>query len=274
MGFSVLIFNGTHHNDAHRILFQIDAFTSKVFSGNPAAVCPMEKWLEDSLLQSIAQENNLSETAFFVSEEKSYHIRWFTPVAEVDLCGHATLATAFLIFEHLEKASNKILFSSRSGDLTVYKDKDLLSMDFPSQPPKPCKTPDNLIEGLQNEPLKVLCSEDYFVVYPHERDILSLNPDMGKLQELGLRGIIVTARGDNADFVSRFFAPKAGIPEDPVTGSAHCTLIPFWAPRLGKSKLHARQVSKRGGELFCELVDDRVRIAGHSVLSAQGEISI
>ena len=255
-------------------IFQIDAFTSKVFSGNPAAVCPMEKWLEDSLLQSIAQENNLSETAFFVSEEKSYHIRWFTPVAEVDLCGHATLATAFLIFEHLEKASNKILFSSRSGDLTVYKDKDLLSMDFPSQPPKPCKTPDNLIKGLQNEPLKVLCSEDYFVVYPHERDILSLNPDMGKLQELGLRGIIVTARGDNADFVSRFFAPKFGINEDPVTGSAHCALIPYWAKKLNKDILFAKQVSKRGGELYCRNKEDRVIISGRAVKYMEGTIRL
>ena len=255
-------------------IFQIDAFTSKVFSGNPAAVCPMEKWLEDSLLQSIAQENNLSETAFFVSEEKSYHIRWFTPVAEVDLCGHATLATAFLIFEHLEKASNKILFSSRSGDLTVYKDKDLLSMDFPSQPPLPCSVAVEIIKGLGQEPVEVLESEDYMAVFEKEEDILSLDPDFESLKKLGLRGVIATAPGREVDFVSRFFAPKFGINEDPVTGSAHCELMPFWANKLGKNRLFARQLSKRGGELVCELRDDRVFIYGKAVKYLEGRINL
>ncbi|MGA1874729.1 MAG: PhzF family phenazine biosynthesis protein [bacterium] len=256
------------------LIFQIDAFTSKVFSGNPAAVIPLNKWLDDSLLQSIAQENNVSETAFFVPAEKIYHIRWFTPLAEVDLCGHATLAAAFVIFNYLEKKSTEILFSSRSGDLRVYKDQDLLSMDFPSQPPKPCSMPDDLVEGLGQEPLEILCSEDYFAVFSTEKDIRSLNPDMERLNRLGLRGVIVTAKGDEADFVSRFFAPKFGINEDPVTGSAHCALIPYWSHTLGKDTLYAQQVSKRSGELYCKDQGDRVIISGKAVKYMEGTIRI
>ena len=255
-------------------IYQIDAFTNRVFSGNPAAVCPLEEWPEDSLLQAIAQENNLSETAFFVPEEGRYHIRWFTPVAEVDLCGHATLATAFFIFNHTNTAGNEILFNSRSGMLKVTTENGILAMDFPSQSPIPCETPEELLKALNREPSEVLCSEDYFVVYPRESDVVGLAPAMEKLKKLSLRGVTVTARGNDADFVSRFFAPKFGIDEDPVTGSAHCALTPYWSKRLGKKKLHARQVSKRGGEIFCEDRGDRVIIAGRAVQYMAGTITI
>lgn len=255
-------------------IYQIDAFTSRIFSGNPAAVCPLKRWLEDSLLQAIAQENNLSETAFFVPEKNGYHIRWFTPVAEVDLCGHATLATAFVIFTHLEQSSAEIIFRSRSGSLTVVQEKGLLSMDFPSQPPVPCKAPKALIDGLRREPVEVLRSEDYVAVFSGENDIVDLHPDMGMLRKLDLRGVMVTAKGSNVDFVSRFFAPKFGVDEDPVTGSAHCALIPYWAGRLNKKNLHAHQVSERGGELFCKDCGDRVSISGRAVTFMEGSITI
>jgi PhzF family phenazine biosynthesis protein len=254
-------------------IFQIDAFTSRVFGGNPAAVCPLGEWLDDSVLQNIAAENNLSETAFFVPVEDGYHIRWFTPVAEVDLCGHATLASAFVVFTQLDPSLSQVAFRSRSGILTVTKDGDLLSMDFPSQPPGPCKAPGDLLEGLKQKPLEVLCSEDYFVVFSSERDILALEPDMTKLKKLDLRGVIVTAQGDRADFVSRFFAPKFGIAEDPVTGSSHCALIPYWAEKLEKQDLTARQLSRRGGELFCSNRGNRVKIAGRAVKYLEGTIT-
>jgi PhzF family phenazine biosynthesis protein len=254
-------------------IYQIDAFTSRVFSGNPAAVCPLREWLDDSVLQNIAAENNLSETAFFVPIEEGYHIRWFTPVAEVDLCGHATLASAFVIFTQLDPSMAQVAFRSRSGILTVEKEGDLLSMDFPSQPPRACEAPADLLEGLRQKPLDVLSSEDYFVVFSSEEDIRALEPDMTKLKRVDLRGIIVTAPGDSADFVSRFFAPKFGIAEDPVTGSAHCALIPYWAEKLNKQDLTAHQVSRRGGELFCSNRGDRVKIAGRAVKYMDGMIS-
>ena len=255
-------------------LYHIDAFSSRVFGGNPAAVCPLEEWLDDSVLQAIAQENNLSETAFFVREEEGYHIRWFTPVAEVDLCGHATLASAFVIFNYINTSMPQVTFQSRSGRLDVVKEKDLLSMDFPSQPPVPCTAPRTLHEGLRRAPLKVLRSEDYFVVYSSEREIRALSPDMGRLKELDLRGVIVTAPGRDVDFVSRFFAPQLGIDEDPVTGSAHCALTPYWSRRLNKKNLHVYQVSKRGGELFCTDNGDRVIISGVAVRYMEGSITI
>ncbi len=254
-------------------IYQIDAFTSAVFSGNPAAVCPLKEWLDDGMLQAIAQENNLSETAFFVPVEDGYHIRWFTPVAEVDLCGHATLASAFVIFNTTSVSGTKVTFSSRSGPLTVSKEGDLLSMDFPSQPPRPCETPADLLEGLGKAPLEVLCSEDFFVVYSKEREVRQLTPDTARLKSLDRRGVIVTARGDEADFVSRFFAPKYGIPEDPVTGSAHSALTPYWSAKLGKKDLKARQVSNRGGELFCSDRGKRVLIAGRAVKYMEGKIA-
>jgi len=256
-------------------IYQIDAFSGRVFSGNPAAVCPLEEWLEDSVLQGIALENNLSETAFFVSENSDeYHIRWFTPVTEVDLCGHATLAAGFVVLNNLDQSLDQVAFKSRSGRLVVARDGELLSMDFPSQRPLPCDIPRALIEGLGREPIDVQCSEDYLALFSSEKDVLDLNPDIRKLIELDRRGVIVTAKGNEVDFVSRFFAPKFGINEDPVTGSAHCALTPYWAKKLNKKDLHARQVSPRGGELFCKDRDDRVVIAGQAVQFMYGHITV
>jgi PhzF family phenazine biosynthesis protein len=255
-------------------MYQVDAFSNRVFSGNPAAVCPVDRWLDDSILQAIAAENNLSETAFFVPEEGGYRIRWFTPVAEVDLCGHATLASAFVVFSRIDKSLDRVLFRSKSGDLTVTRKDDMLAMNFPSQPPVPCERPEALVEGLGREPLEVLCSEDYLALFSSQKEVLELDPDMRRLMDLNWRGVIVTARGDEVDFVSRFFAPKFGIDEDPVTGSAHCALTPFWAEKLDKKELHARQISRRGGELFCKDRGDRVEIAGKAVLFMEGHIII
>jgi len=255
-------------------IYHIDAFANRVFAGNPAAVCPLEEWLEDSVIQAIAQENNLSETAFFVPEEDGYRIRWFTPVAEVDLCGHATLAAAFVIFNYGDTSRSQITFRSRSGKLTVVKERGLLSMDFPSQPPVPCAAPKELVDGLGKEPLEVLCSEDYLAVFSSENDLIELNPDMGILRKVGLRGVIVTAQGKRVDFVSRFFAPKLGVDEDPVTGSSHCALTPYWANKLNKKELHAHQVSQRGGELFCRDCGHRVIISGRAVKFMEGSITI
>lgn len=254
-------------------LFQIDAFAGKVFSGNPAAVCPLKEWPDDSVMQAIAAENNLSETAFFVPHENGYHIRWFTPVAEVDLCGHATLAAAFVIFHCLDGSSRQADFISRSGRLTVTREGDLLAMDFPAQLPQPCPPPKELLRGLGKEPLEVLKAEDYLAVFSSEEDIVDLKPDLSAFRQLDLRGVIVTAKGKNADFVSRFFAPKFGIDEDPVTGSAHCSLTPYWSAKLKKDKLRARQLSKRGGELFCENRGNRVIISGRAVKYLEGNIT-
>jgi len=254
-------------------IHQIDAFTSRIFSGNPAAVCPLEQWLDDSVLQAIAQENNLSETAFFVPERDGYRIRWFTPVAEVDLCGHATLATAFLIFWS-DTLRSEITFFSKSGELNVHRDQDFIALDFPSQTPVPCSAPKDLLEALEVEPLEVLRSEDYLVVFSSEKDVSNLNPDMEKLDKLELRGVIATAKGDSADFVSRFFAPKFGVNEDPVTGSAHCSLTPYWAKKLNRQNLYAQQISKRGGELYCINRGNRVVISGRAVQYMEGSITI
>ncbi len=255
-------------------IYQIDAFADRVFTGNPAAVCPLQEWLDDAVLQAVAQENNLSETAFFVPEDEGYHIRWFTPVAEVDLCGHATLGTAYLILHELEPSLDRVTFRSRSGTLSVNRKGDTLAMDFPAQPPKPCDMPPAIPEALGTAPMEVLASEDYFVVLPKQEDVAATQPDFMRLRDLGLRGIIVTAKGNQVDFVSRFFAPKLGIDEDPVTGSAHCALTPYWANRLGKSRLRAQQLSKRGGTLYCEDRGDRVVIAGKAVKYLEGHITI
>jgi PhzF family phenazine biosynthesis protein len=256
-------------------IFQVDAFSGQIFSGNPAAVCPLEGWLDDRVLQGIALENNLSETAFFVLEEKGrYHIRWFTPAAEVDLCGHATLASAFVILNYFDKSANRVTFRSRSGVLTVAREGELYAMDFPSQPPSACETPEALLQGLGKEPIEILRSEDYLVLFSSEKEIRELNPDMRMLLQLDQRGVIVTAEGNEVDFVSRFFAPRFGVNEDPVTGSAHCALTPYWAKKLGKKDLIARQISKRGGELFCKDQGDRVVIAGKAVLYMEGHIKI
>jgi len=215
-------------------LYQIDAFTNQVFKGNPAAVCPLEKWLEDEILQDIAAENNLSETAYFVERGSQYELRWFTPKTEVDLCGHATLASAFVIFQHVNPSLPAVDFSTRSGLLRVERDGTRLAMDFPSRPASNCTTPQDLLDALKVPPREVLLARDYLVVYETEDIVRSIQPDMGLLEKVDCLGTIVTAPGSQADFVSRFCAPRAGIPEDPVTGSAHCTLVPYWSRRLAR----------------------------------------
>jgi PhzF family phenazine biosynthesis protein len=253
-------------------LYQIDAFANEIFQGNPAAVCPLDKWLPDKILQSIAEENNLSETAYYVPTETGFHIRWFTPKVEIDLCGHATLATAYVIFNLLGYTKDIIKFDSRSGELIVSQNNEWLTMDFPSQPAHSCELKEELIVGLGKQPLEVLSSEDYLVVFKTEEDIISLKPNFEVLSQLEWRGVIVTAPGYDFDFVSRFFAPKFGINEDPVTGSAHCALTPYWAGKLNKTKLTAKQLSKRTGELVCELNSDRVLISGKAVKYMEGTI--
>lgn len=256
-------------------LFQIDAFASRVFAGNPAAVCPLEEWLEDSLLQAIAAENNLSETAFLVRSGAQYQIRWFTPVQEVTLCGHATLASAFVVLNILEPGRSSVIFSSQSGPLKVECRGDRLQMEFPLWQPEVCSVPADLVAGLRLKPLEVFLARTYLAaVYDSEEQVRSLQPDFELLKRLDCLGVIVTAPGIAVDFVSRFFAPRVGIPEDPVTGSAHCTLVPYWSKRLGKTQLHALQVSPRGGELFCEQLDDKVIIAGRAVKYLEGRIDL
>lgn len=254
--------------------YHVDAFTSAHFSGNPAGVCILRQWLPDEILQKIAFENNLSETAFVVADGDHFQLRWFTPSVEVDLCGHATLATAFVIFEYLRYAEREVHFWSKSGWLTVEREGDLLHLDFPARPATPCHVPQALVQGLGRTPLEVRRARDYLAVFASQEDILALQPDMHRLGQLDCLGICVTAPGVEVDFVSRFFAPRAGIPEDPVTGSAHCTLIPYWAERLSRQVLTARQLSARGGELFCRLAGERVKIGGRAVIYLSGEIEI
>ena len=254
-------------------IYQVDAFTNRVFSGNPAAVCPLKEWPGDEILQGIAAENNLSETAFFVNENGRYHLRWFTPKAEVDLCGHATLAAAFVIFNFVDTSPGSITFDTASGGLTVNRESSgLLSMDFPSRRASSCSIPEELIKGLEKKPLEVFLSRDYLVVYESEEEVKAIDPDMALLKNLDSLGVIITAPGKTADFVSRFFAPKVGVPEDPVTGSAHCTLIPYWSERLKKRRLRAVQLSSRGGELHCEDMGNRVKIGGQAALYMKGTI--
>jgi PhzF family phenazine biosynthesis protein len=259
-------------------LFQIDAFANEVFRGNPAAVCPLTEWLPDNTLQAIAQENNLAETAFFVPQKGEFHLRWFTPRLEVDLCGHATLASAFVVFTELERERHRIEFDSRSGPLFVTRNKDLLTMDFPSWGVEGCPNPPSaLLDGLAKQPAEVfsvLPGANYFVVYNSEAEVLSLRPNFSRLEELHPHGVIVTAPGDNSDCSSRYFAPSYGIPEDPVTGSIHSALTPYWGKRLNKKQIYARQVSPRGGELFCEDRGDRVLISGRAVKYLEGKIYI
>ncbi len=256
-------------------IYQVDAFAGAVFEGNPAAVCPLDEWLDADLMQKIAFENNLSETAFFVKKDAVYEIRWFTPTLEIDLCGHATLASAFVIFDVLKLETETVKFHShKSGELSVDKKDDLFILDFPSRPVAECEIPEGLIEAVGKEPKEVYKSRDYFLVYETEQEIADIKPDFAKLLELDAHAFIVTAKGDSCDFISRFFAPEVGVFEDPVTGSAHCNLIPFWAERLGKNKLFAKQISQRGGELFCELKDDRVKIGGKAVLYMKGEVYV
>jgi PhzF family phenazine biosynthesis protein len=255
-------------------LYQIDAFTNHIFGGNPAAVCPLDQWLDDDLMQKIAEENNLSETAFFVQKGTQYEIRWFTPKIEIELAGHPTLAAAYVIFNYCNHGSNKISFSSKSGELTITQDGDLIRMNFPSMKPVKAKENDLLNRALGQTPVELYRTRDYLAVYRSEQEILSIDPDFGLLKQLDCLGVIVSAPGDGADFVSRCFAPAAGINEDPVTGSAHSTLIPYWAQRLNKDTLHAYQLSRRGGELFCRNLGNRVEISGRAAPYLKGTISI
>ncbi len=255
-------------------LYQVDAFATKLFEGNPAAVCPLQEWLPDETMQAIAAENNLSETAFFVSQGDKFDIRWFTPGGEVDLCGHATLASAYVLFNLLGYEKEKIEFDSKSGLLAVTREKEWLKMDFPCQQPVPCEAPAALLAAFDQTPIECLKGEDWMVVFEDKRDIEAAAPDFAKLRELDLRGVIITARSSRYDFVARFFAPKYGIDEDPVTGSAYTQLAPYWADKLGMTRMHAKQLSKRGGELICELVGDRVFIYGKAMPYLEGTINI
>ena len=256
-------------------LFQVDAFASRVFAGNPAAVVPLERWLGDATLQAIATENNLSETAFFVGGKGDYHIRWMTPADEVDLCGHATLASAWVVFNELEKGRAEVTFRSQSGPLRVTADGDRLALDFPSRPPEPADaTREALARALGARPTAALASRDYLAVFGSEDEVRALEPDMVAVAALDRMAVIATAPGGDCDFVSRFFVPSMGIPEDPVTGSAHCTLVPYWAKRLGRASLFARQVSARGGELWCEDRGERVAIAGRCAKYLEGTIEV
>jgi PhzF family phenazine biosynthesis protein len=259
-------------------IYQVDAFSNELFSGNPAAVCPLEKFLSDELMQSIAAENNLSETAFFVKNSKGYEIRWFTPAREVKLCGHATLATAYVIFRYFEQSADQIKFDSKSGPLYVRKiDNGIIQLNFPAIFPEKIELMSELSEALGAVPTSLYQSkQDFLAVYRHQDEILSIKPDFNQLLELDLRGVIVSSPGKQGeyDFVSRFFVPKCGVPEDPVTGSAHCILTPYWASVLDKTKLKAKQLSKRGGVLLCELEDNRVYLSGNASLYMQGEIFI
>ena len=256
-------------------IYIIDAFTDKRFSGNPAAVCPLSEWLEDDVLQSIASENNLSETAFFVKDKDIYNLRWFTPEVEVSICGHATLASAHVIFEHLNYEGSEIVFETKSGRLAVKKKKDVLLMDFPTIDTSPIEIPETLIQSLGAKPKEVLLgSWLYLAVFENESEIKTLTPDFSLMAKLN-KAVVVTAKGNNsADFVSRCFSPDVGIPEDPVTGASHCALVPYWAGKLKKTHFHALQLSKRGGELYCEYLDDRVIIGGKAVTFSIGRITL
>jgi len=257
-------------------IYQVDAFTDRLFGGNPAAVCPLEAWLPDATMQAIAAENNLSETAFFVRDGSDYALRWYTPTIEVDLCGHATLAAAYVITGFLEPQRQSVGFHTRkAGTLVVTRRADLLVMDFPARPATPCDAPPDLLAALGGTPREVLRARDHLIVYDSADEIAKLQPDLDALAKVDCWAAIVTAPGeDGIDFVSRFFAPAQGVPEDPVTGSSHCTLAPYWAKRLDKTELEARQLSRRGGALRCTLNGDRVSIAGRAALYLEGQISL
>ena len=266
-------------------IYQVDAFAETVFKGNPAAVIPLDDWIDDKLMQQIAMENNLSETVFFVKNSSSssgeqgeagYHIRWFTPEYEIDLCGHATLASAYIIKTFLDPPIQEILFTTQKAGTLKSSAKDgLYTLDFPSRMPEPCEVPERLLESVgTTAAVEVLRSRDYFIVLPNEEAVRNAEPDYAVMKELDTIGVIITARGHEADAVSRCFYPGAGIPEDPVTGSAHCNIVPYWAEKLGKNKLFCRQLSPRGGDLQCELAGDRVLMSGKCVLFLQGEVNV
>lgn len=256
-------------------MYIVDAFTGNLFHGNPAAVCPLENWIDDSLMQSIAVENNLSETAFFVKKDNYYEIRWFTTEEEVDLCGHATLASSFVYFNFIDKNASKILFHSKSGELIVEKENDFISLNFPTQKPLPVSVPQaDILNAFSVKPIEVLAGIKNFLVFESEDIVRNIKPYFKSLMNITGDGVIITAKGDKVDFVSRYFCPGQGLDEDPVTGSAHTHLIPYWSEKLNKKKLTALQVSKRGGELFCEDLGGRVKISGRAVLYSVGKIFI
>lgn len=255
-------------------LYQVDAFTSRLFAGNPAAVVLLDDWLPDRILAAIASENNLAETAFVIARGDVMPLRWFTPAVEVDLCGHATLAAAHVLFRHVLASAKRLVFGTRSGNLTVTRDGELLSMDFPSRPGKPLAISNALVSALGTRPAEAYLARDLLAVFDSETQIRDFEPDFQRIAAFDAFAIIVSAPGDAADYVYRFFAPRQGIAEDPVTGSANCTLVPYWAARLGKTQLVAKQLSARGGDLCCTLLGDRVAIAGHAVEYLRGEIDV
>lgn len=256
-------------------IYQVDAFSDTIFGGNPAAVVPLENWLSDEILQSIALENNLSETAFFVPVDNQYHIRWFTPNTEVDLCGHATLATAHVLFNEMNFGGEIISFNSKSGILTVRKDGDKLQLDFPTDEIKKIEQNQKINDALGISPSEIFKGKnDYLLVFDSEDTIINIKPNFHILKEFDERGVIVSSQGKETDFVSRFFAPGVGIDEDPVTGSAHTTLIPYWTAKLNKTELTAKQLSARGGKLWCKYLGDRVLISGYAKTYLKGEINI
>lgn len=255
--------------------YVVDAFAEKVFEGNPAGICIMEQWLPDDMMQNIAIENNLSETAFAVKEGESYRLRWFTPGGEIDLCGHATLATAYVIANYYEKNVDRITFQTMSGELVVVKKGELYEMDFPSRMPEEFRVTEQMVEALGIKPIETYLGRDLMFVLEKEEDVENAAPDFSKLEKLpdGL-GVLITAKSEKYDFVSRCFFPKLNVNEDPVTGSAHCHFIPFWAKRLDKDEMVARQLSKRGGTLYCKLEGNRVKISGSAVLYAIADLQI
>ena len=255
-------------------LYQVDAFTNRLFGGNPAAVVLLESWLPDDVLAAIAAENNLAETAYVIPGPGAMPLRWFTPKVEVDLCGHATLASADVLFRHRFPGQERLAFETRSGKLTVARRDGLLSMDFPSRPGRPVAVTEDLAAALGRRPREAYLARDLMAVFDAESDVRAIEPDLQRLWAIDAFAVIITAPGAEVDFVSRFFSPRAGIPEDPVTGSAHCTLIPYWAQRLDKTELTARQLSRRGGELYCALRGERVDIAGRAVEYLKGEITV
>ena len=255
-------------------LYQIDAFAKNIFEGNPAAVCSLDKWLEDDIMQKIANENNLSETAFFVKENNKFHIRWFTPSNEVDICGHATLASAYVIFKILNYEKNEIIFNSKSGILKVTKDDDKFKMDFPIQKIIKCDIPNSISKAFEIQPIECYKSMDYILIFENEEDILNAKPNLALLKDIDTRGVIITSKSKKYDFINRFFAPRYGIDEDPVTGSAFTQLVPYWNKVFNQDEFIAKQVSQRSGEVFCKLNNDRVEISGYAKKYLEGVIDI
>lgn len=254
-------------------IYQIDAFSDQIFSGNPAAICPLDEWLTDDVMQKVASENNLSETAFFKQTgDAAFDLRWFTPTAEVDLCGHATLATAYLLFEKLQTGLDEIAFSTKSGILSVERKGDMIEMCFPARPGQETEVPEGFQAAHGCQPSRFLKASKSLAIFETEGHVAHFVPDQTYIKELGGDGLIISAPGETCDFVSRYFAPHQGVDEDPVTGSAHCTSIPYWSDRLGKSKLHARQISARSGDLYCEMIGDQVKMAGRAAFYMEGTI--